>query len=248
MFTFNIHELTLPSTKKWKIASFIIDFKGADFIKAKEQARLKSRFTMAASQNGAYRSEELKYQRQLMGVLAEIGVQSFLTKLLIKCKINEIWGIIRYDDVRTDGFKSPLNEYDIKIVKSKDDSFLCVECRSSILHDRNLISGIVTCNIIGPYASVAKSGENYKDFNLLPLFEYLDYNTNAYSHLNFETLLMNGRIKMHLVGGCSKDDLIKRGYSSSLGQGSTQYQLLQIQNSSDVINFARILINALKLR
>lgn len=246
MFTINFQELTLPSGQKWNIASFLIDFTGADFNKAKEQARLKSQFTMPASQAGEFRSDNLKYQRQLMGVLAEMGVQSYLTTIIEQNNIQKTWKIVRYDDVRTNGFKSPANEYDIRIRKSDESSFLSVECRSSILHDRSLITGLVTCNIIGPYASVAKSGEGYNDFYFLPLFEFLDYNTTKYSALNFESSLTNGRIKMHLVGGCLKDALQKKGGLKSLGQGSTLYQVIQILNATDAIDFIQVLTNVLK--
>ena len=137
-----------------------------------------------------------------MGCLAEIGVQSYLTQILADNNLQTIWEVRRYDDIRTDGFSSAAGEWDLRIHKLQDNSFLSVECRSSMMHNRSLVNGLATCNIIGPYASVAKSGESYKDIYFLPLFAFLDHSTETYEPLNFERLLIAGRVTMHLVGGC----------------------------------------------
>ena len=56
-----------------------------------------------------------------MGCLAEIYVQEYLNNFLNINGLKGVWSVVRYDDVRTDGFKSPANEFDIKLQK-KDAS------------------------------------------------------------------------------------------------------------------------------
>lgn len=138
MSHFNYHNITLNTSVKWEIAKAIIDFNSQLYAIASTQSEQKSQFTMGASQAGQERSSELKFQMQLMGTLAEIYSQEYLIEIITAANFSGLWKVIRYDDVRTDGFRSAANEYDIKIEALDGTKDFKVESRSSIAHDRSL--------------------------------------------------------------------------------------------------------------
>lgn len=84
-------------------------------LKSLRQSYLKSRHTNAGSQNGASRPRSKKFDKQLEGILGEIAAEHYVQQLLA---IPEGAGVTvhRYDDVRTDDFKSPKGEYDLRIL------------------------------------------------------------------------------------------------------------------------------------
>lgn len=246
MSHFNYHSITLNNGIKWEVAKALIDFKSQLYSKAISQSKQKSQFTMDASQAGRYRSPGLKFQMQLMGILAEIYSQEYLIEIIANENLSGQWKVIRYDDVRTDGFKSPANEYDIKIQSANGAKEFKVESRSSIAHDRSLKNAIEQFDIIGPYSSVAKSGEGLADFFIRPLYEFLPFATKKYLPSNFESHLKAEEIKLHLVAACTKNDMIERGYNKSMNQGGTLYRVIKIVDGYDVKKFSPVLIDKLK--
>lgn len=246
MSHFNYHTVTLSNGVKWEVAEAFIDFKSQLYAKATSQSNQKSQFTMDASQAGKYRSPELKFQMQLMGILAEIYSQEYLIEIIASENLSGQWKVIRYDDVRTDGFKSPANEYDIKIQSANGAKDFKVESRSSIAHDRSLKTAIEQFDIIGPYSSVAKFGEGLADFFMRPLYEFLPFASQKYLPSNFEKHLKAGEIKLHLVAACTKKDMIEKGYNKSMNQSGTLYRVIKIVDGYDVKKFSPILINKLK--
>src|SRR5690554_6443725 len=133
---FVFEKVSLSNGKEWNVSKATIAKDSNLYLKAIEQAQMKAAHTMVASQAGQYRSPELKFNRQLMGTLAEITAQEFLKEGIRALEIEDKWEIIRYDDIRTDDFKSPENEYDIKafrLVSAKKEYF--IESRSSIVKD-----------------------------------------------------------------------------------------------------------------
>jgi hypothetical protein len=245
MSLFNYLEIELPSKQRWVVAKSIVDFNSGLYKKAIEQSLKKSKHTMNASQSGEDRTSELKYMKQLMGTLAEIYSQEYLKEILSENKLNEDWFVIRYDDVRTDEFKSPNNEYDINVKNTDNSSNYFVEPRSSITYDRSFINGLIGYDIIGPYVSVAKSGEKLNDFYLRPLYEYLDFEKKDYNALNFESLLKSGRINLYIVAGTTKEQMMLNGYNKSMGQGQTNYRVIKIMNSDDSKKFHQTFIKTI---
>lgn len=246
MGIFTYLNLELSRALTWDVAKAMINFKGELYSRAVEQATVKSRHTINSSQAGAYRSPQLKFQRQLMGCLAEIYVQEYLKEFLISKDLQDEWTAIRYDDVRTDEFRSPENEYDIRLIKKKKNTkILIVETRSSITRDRSLFDGLKSFDIIGPYASAVKAGEGYADIYIRPLYEYTDFEKNIYSDLAFSELMQNGLINLYIVGGCLKDDMKSKGYNKSMNQRGTSYRVLKITNGYDANKFLDKLVQLL---
>lgn len=246
MSHFNYHTVTLNNSVKWEVAEALIDFKNQLYTKAISQSKQKSQFTMDASQEGKNRSPELKFQMQLMGILAEIYSQEYLIEIIASASLSGQWKVIRYDDVRTDGFKSPANEYDIKIESANGAKVFKVESRSSIARDRSLKVAIEQFDIIGPYSSVAKSGEEFADFFIRPLYEFLPYASKKYFPSNFLKHLEAEEVKLHLVAGCSKKDMSDKGYIKSMNQSGTTYRVIKIVDGYDVKKFSPVLIDTLK--
>jgi len=246
MCYFNYHNFTTKNGLKWEFAQALIDFQSQLYLKAISQSKQKSQFTMNASQAGKYRSPELKYQMQLMGILAEIYSQEYLMEIIAKEELTSHWNVVRYDDVRTDGFKSPANEYDIKILSVDGTKDFKVECRSSISHDRSFKSAIEQFDIIGPYSSFAKSGEGIADFFIRPLYEFLPFATQKYLPINFEKHLKAEEIKLHLEAACTKNDMIEKGYNKSMNQSGTLYRAIKIVDGYDVNGFNKMIALALK--
>lgn len=210
---------------------------------ARRQAAHKAQYTMPAGQDGQLRAEALKYQKQLMGILAEIACQEFLAQLLNSdARLREHWQVCRYDDVRTDDFRSAQGEYDLRVQHRAQPAWVCtVESRSSITHDRDFTAGLRAFDIIGPYSSSAKTGEGDNALYLRPLYRYLDYATVPYQPLRFEELLGQGRVELYLVAGCTQAEMRGQGYFKSMGQSGTRYRAVRIAEARDIIAFARYL-------
>ena len=83
MSYFFFQELKLFNGSVWNVAKALIDPSGDLFKLALEQAKLKCEYTMAYSQSGKLRDKETKYQRQLMGCLAEIYAEEFFKDTLL---------------------------------------------------------------------------------------------------------------------------------------------------------------------
>ena len=246
MSHFTYHNLILCNGMKWEIAKANIDFNSPLYAKAVSQAKMKSQFTMDASQAGKYRSPRLKYQMQLMGILAEIFAQEYLIEMISNANLSKHWKVIRYDDVRTDGFKSAANEYDI-IIQSVDGSKKYkVESRSSIARDRSLKNAVEQFDIIGPYSSLAKQGEGFADFFIRPLYEFIPFASEKYLQPDFEKHLKENQIILHLVAGCAKKEMIEKGYNKSMKQNGTLYRVVKIAFGFDLEKFSNILIEGLK--
>lgn len=246
MFNFNLKKFIL-NDNEWSTLKCDIDFNSKGFAKAVSQAKAKSIHTMNASQDGSYRSPEIKYNMQLMGIIAEMSCERYLRGIIKKSKLNESVEIIRYDDVRTDEFKSPENEYDIKILFKNSDTSLKVESRSSITYNRSFQDGLEKFDIIGSYSSIAKNLEADNDIYLRPLYRYLNFNSERYSKLKFDKLLKVGSFELYIVAGCTIDEMKSKGYLKSMSQEGTTYRVLPIRLSSDIVTFSKKIIEKLKM-
>ena len=239
MSKFSFINLRLSNNRNWSVAKAQINPEDEIFTKAKEQARKKSIYTMNASQSGSYRSPEFKFNRQLMGTLAEIYVQKFLIESVKNVGLSKNWQIIRYDDVRTDEFKLPENEYDIKACTfNEDDKEYFIESRSSIVKNRTLEEAINSFHIIGAYSSIVKPGEKPNDFYILPL-HFVVKNASKYLPSKYEEYILKGYIEIYIVSGCSNNYLEKNGRVDNLNQGITKYKVLKACEATDAENFKK---------
>ena len=246
MSQFDIKNIILNSGQGWSVAKALINSNSTLYIKAITQSRQKSQFTMNASQEGRYRSPELKFQMQFMGILAEIFAQEFLIEIVESDSLISNCEVIRYDDVRTDGFRSPVNEYDLKIIAKNKNIEFTVESRSSIARDRSLKSAIEQFDIIGPYTSIAKSGEKLTDFFIRPLYEFVPFATQIYLPSNFKNHLEANEINLYIVAGCTKNDMISNGYDKTMNQGGTLYRVVKITSGNDAKTFKKVISDNIK--
>ena len=237
MISFFIKKYDIKSNL-WQVLRAEIDFNCEEFKRAQEQAVNKSQHTMIYSQSGSERNEVVKYNMQLMGIIAEMACKEYLELVLKRRNLSNNWEVNRYDDVRIDNFMSAENEYDLKIQTLNEPHIeYSVESRSSITYNRSLIDGLIAYDIIGPYNSDVKVGEAANSIYLRPLYSYSNFKKGDYKKENFETLLVNGSIILFLVAGCTHDELLNKGIIKSMGQGNTRYKVLPIIQSTDIISF-----------
>jgi hypothetical protein len=225
----------------WNIVKVHLD-PHSDFIfRAARQAKQKAKYTIQPGQDGISRSNKLKLQNQFRGMIAEIYAVELIKSWLADSKLNN-WEVIRYDDVRTDNFESPTNEYDLKIQNNSiGNKVLKIESRSSVTYARNLIEGINDLDIIGPYTSQAKPKETYIDYYIRPLYN----NTKEMKPEDFSDFLKNGFVDLYFVAGCSKNALLEKGIYKSMKQNSSKYRCLPIILGSDIIAFQKELLSTL---
>lgn len=223
----------------WNVSRALIDPAGMLFQLAVEQAKLKSQFTMRSSQSGKLRDAETKYQRQLMGSLAEMYAEQYLNELLSENQLDDRYLVHRYDDVRTDGFRTASNEYDLKILNRVTQKSYLVESRSSIAYNRSILKAIEQFDIIGPYSSVAKGEEKYNDFYVRPLYAVEPSEQSSYLSNHFENLIKRGLIHLYISGGCLKKQMIEKGYQKSMGQSNTRYRVVKLLQGFDATEFKK---------
>ena len=222
----------------WNIVKVNLDPKSDLILRAARQAKQKVKHTIQAGQDGAIRSNKLKLQNQFRGMIAEIYALELFKSWLVNSELNN-WEIIRYDDVRTDDFASPRNEYDIKIQKNgQGATILKIESRSSLTYNRSLTEGINDLDINGPYISQAKAKENYVDYYIRPLYD----NIQEMKAEEFSDFLKKDLINLYFVAGCSKQTMITKGKQKSMSQSGTTYKCLPITQGSDILQFQKELI------
>lgn len=204
-------------------------------LKTLEQSYLKSKYTRNENQNGDNRDKSKKFDKQIEGILGEIAVLEFVKLIFQKDKVGCKVEINRYDDVREDGFKSPNNEYDIKI--SRNDRIYYIEVRSSINYKYQLNSATLkNLDTIGTYKSTIKQNESSSDFYIRPLFQLKSPNIhidiNQISIINY---LLDDKIELYITGGCDKKTMFgKFSKIKSMGQSKTKFQTLSIINGWDM--------------
>jgi hypothetical protein len=226
---------------EWNFVKANLNPKSELIIRAARQAEQKVKHTIQAGQDGIIRSNALKLQNQFRGMIAEIYAVELLKSWLADSKLHN-WEVIRYDDVRTDKFKSSKNEYDIKIQNnSTNKRIIKFESRSSITYKRSLIEGINDLDIIGPYTSKTKKKENYVDFYIRPLYD----NHRPMKAQEFGDFLKNGMIDLYFVAACSKKEMIEKAVYKSMKQSSSKYKCLPITQGSDILLFQKELTTQL---
>lgn len=138
---------------------------------------------MNYNQNGEIRTQQTKFNNQLQGCLAEIGIQQYLTNLGFH--------VVRYDEIRTDNFKSPKGEFDLKIILPNNQE-LFIESRSSKFYD---IYSMPDQPIIGKYQNQVKQHEKDNDLFFKSLFYIRDKNRSLLDNLNIKKSFI-------ISGGC----------------------------------------------
>ncbi len=225
---------------EWNIVKVNLDISSDLISRAARQAKLKVLHTIQAGQDGRERSQELKLQNQFRGMIAEIYAVELIKSWLANSNLNNC-EVIRYDDVRTDNFESPENEYDIKIRNNLNDKIIKLESRSSLTYKRNLVQAINDLDIIGPYISSAKPKETYVDYYIRPLY----HNKREMKAEEFSVFLKQGLIDLYFVSGCSQQTMLEKGIYKNMKQSSARYKCLPITQSSDILLFQNHLVKKL---
>lgn len=204
-------------------------FSESEKILAIKTAILKSQHTMSYSQNGYKRDPYTKICKQLQGVLAEMAVVKLLERIISKNGLHAL--VERYDDIREDGFKSPVGEFDIRITIGGREIFF--EVRSSICHHDISYKNMQGYPIIGKYTNSVKTNEKNSDFFIRPLF------ITKTKGVDLLTALQNNELTVFVANACFGADMENKSKIGSLGQSNTKYQLLEQSEDTNILNFSR---------
>lgn len=208
-----------------------------------ELAAKKSKYTMSYDQSGKKRPNNIKLANQTKGILAEIGVQLILEKILQAPQVKR-W------DLERDSFEYSDEEYDVKFAYNGKE-FVC-ESRSSTSYKTSLNEFIGRYHVIGSYTSVRKHSEGNNAFYFRPVFQYKNYN-KEWTELPYEkktnTLmdLDSGELELYFVSGATLKEM-NGPYSESgnNNQGRTMYNQIRMIHTGDINDFLEKLVYTAK--
>lgn len=221
------------SKKEFHIIKVVFDDKA--MLKTLEQSYLKSKHTNNENKNGDVRTISKKFDKQIEGILGEIAIEKYIEKICNK--INKELGvkIHRYDDIRTDSFKSPKGEYDIKIVINEEE--IIIEARASINYKFALTKETLEyIDTLGTYINPKKSTEKKSDFYIRPLFQLKQPNENInINDISILDYILDDKIELYLTGGCNTEMMFgSLSKEKTMGQSNTIYQTLAISKGWDM--------------
>ncbi|MBF0897566.1 MAG: hypothetical protein HXK58_04650 [Campylobacter concisus] len=231
--TFNVIEIQ-TSIGIFNVLKVNFDFNS--ILKSIVQSLIKSEYTMDANQNTSSRLRSKKFDKQLEGILGEIAVALYL-KQFISCK--EKGGcpidVIRYDDVRQDGFKSSKGEFDIKIVTKSLKEFK-LEIRTSVNYKYPLNEDTLKkLDTICGYTNSKKQNESDSDFYIRPLFQVKNYDSNLdLDHIHILDMILDKKIELYIIGGVDQETILKKGKTKTMGQSNTEYNTVAIIDGYDI--------------
>tara|TARA_Y100001960_G_scaffold321323_1_gene395856 strand:- start:76769 stop:77521 length:753 start_codon:yes stop_codon:yes gene_type:complete len=208
-------------------------------LKAMSQALLKSQHTNDGNQNNDKRTPSEKFNKQLQGIFAEIVVFEYINSIFCRSDIETL----RYDDVRTDEFKSPVGEYDLKIKRGSNERE--IEVRSSISYKKPMsYDTLKEFHVIGPYTNKAKKYEAMNDYYIRPIFQLKDTTKKVkLSELNIFELLLNNEIDFYITGGCTKKMMLNDCEIVQMGQKRTTYDAVRVLDSLDIPKITQLFRN-----
>lgn len=195
-------------------------------------AREKARYTMDEGQDLVRRENGRKLINQFKGIMAEAAVHIFLHQ---RCGF-PLSDIQRWDLERED-FQYTPNEYDLKISCGRRNFY--IESRSSGSYQSDLRDFMLNYDIIGKYANEKKLMEKAADLYVRPVFQYSPPYMSGKAYIariddTFEDI-KSGRLTLWLVAAAGKKEMYgPKGYQKSMGQGSTRYQCIRIQDAGDM--------------
>lgn len=192
----------------------------------------KAKYTRNEGQDARTRQADRKVINQFKGIMAEAAIHIFLDR---ECGF-PLEHILRWDLERPD-FKSPENEYDIK-VNDRGREF-CIESRSSSSYRTSLEEFMQQYDIIGKYTNEIKRQERTSDLYIRPVFQYENPNMTketyqkAVAHTYRD--ISENSLKLFLVAAAGKEEMYGfKGYDKNMTQGSTQYRCIKIRDAHDM--------------
>lgn len=201
---------------------------------AREQALKKCAHVHLSDPAGRKRSSEEAFSQNFLGVVADAACAHILRLYIAKYQLGAT--VIRYDDIREDEFRDP-DQYDIKIQDADREWY--VEVRSSVCCFISLERMLKEWQVLGPYASASKGEtERSKHYYFRPLYHFTrSKQTGDYQRADGERHLINGHLKLYLVGGATNDLIRKKGrqeFGQQLKQAGANYWVLNILDAMDV--------------
>ena len=189
-------------------------------------AKEKTNYTMDLNQASIPRDYITKIKKCSQGILAEMFIHFLLIE---RYHLN----VLRYD-LERDSFVYNPEEYDLKVVTSNKDYE--IESRSSNIHHTSIEKFVTTDVIIGPYVNKIKSKDDLADFHFRPIympeFEPFEYHDGK---LIISNKFFENKINLVITGVATKDDFINNGYTASLGQWGTKYNVVSASLIGDII-------------
>src|SRR5665647_1629453 len=84
---------------------------------------------------------------------------------------------------------------------------------------------------------VRQQGVSGEDTYEVTRAEQSNYRAN-----DFEKHIRAGSINLYITGGCTKKEMIEKGYQKSMQQNKTQYKVVKLINGFDAIEFKNEMI------
>ncbi len=210
-------------------------------LKSLIQSFLKSEYTKNENQNAETRARYNKLEKQFEGIVAEIAIVEWLKKVFNGTQIQ----ILRYDDIRKDGFMSAADEFDIKIINFQGQEFT-VEVRASVNYKYAFNEQTIKLfDTIGPYYNYVKKQEKKAQFYIRPLFQLKNPLGNNARICDFSLLekFLNDEADLYITGGATYGLMYEKGYETNFGQKNTKYKALKIIDGLDINELERELLN-----
>ena len=205
---------------------------------AMKQAYLKSQYTKNGNQNAQPRTPYEKFSKQFEGILGEISILKTLEGWFLQNKTN--LSVNRYDDVRTDGYKSPSGEYDLKVI-APSGLEIYIEARASISYKTSLEKaitgdiGLTPLDTIGPYTNFQKMKESGSGLYFRPLFQLKNPNPNLkIKDIDFFKSFINNEFQLFITGGATLEMMDSLGKLKNMGQKNTLYKAIPISQGMDI--------------
>lgn len=210
-------------------------------LKSLIQSFLKSEYTNNENQNAETRARYNKLEKQFEGIVAEIAIVEWL-KIVLNGTDTQI---IRYDDIREDGFRSPIDEFDIKIINPKGKEFT-VEVRASVNYKYSFGENTIKYfDTIGPYYNSVKKQEKKANFYIRPLFQLKNPLGNNARICDFSLLekFLNNEAELYITGGATYELMMNKGYNTNFGQRNTIYKALKIIDGLNIDELNQEILN-----
>lgn len=155
--------------------------------------------------------------------------------------------VVRYDDVRQDGYERAEGEYDIRVLLSRRNCHIDFSVRSSLGIKGDIRNAINHLNIIGPYTNLVKTKEDWCDFYIQPIFQLkVPEPSLTAANIDFELYFERGLLDLYIVGGCPRAMMENSTKRSHLGQKDTKYRILGIKDGMDCVELSRAIRGAIR--
>lgn len=201
------------------------------FERAFSTAMYKSEHISIFDPSGTARSKDEVISQNFMGALADLVCYRLIGSYFKKNRFNI--DVVRYDDVRIDGFKNH-DQYDLKVVNAYKEEY--VEVRSSVCVKMPLSSMVKKWHMLGPYSSSLKGDtEHFSKYYIRPVYHLDNWKENIaeniYRRKDGMHLIRNGAMSLYILGGATFDTFKGIGWEENgetIKQNKANYLVINI--------------------